>query len=132
MWEKWVFIATTAGITCLMRASVGDIVAANGVGLTTSLLDECAAIAAAQGFAPREPVLARSRSMLTAPGSGFAASMLRDIERGAPIEGDHIVGDLFRRGSVEHQDSPLLRIAYTHLKAYEARRQRENASSTSP
>ena len=28
MWEKWVFIATTAGITCLMRATVGDIVAA--------------------------------------------------------------------------------------------------------
>src|SRR5262249_16159576 len=28
MWEKWVFIATGAGITCLMRATVGDIVAA--------------------------------------------------------------------------------------------------------
>src|SRR5262249_19237638 len=28
MWEKWVFIATGAGITCLMRSSIGDIVAA--------------------------------------------------------------------------------------------------------
>jgi 2-dehydropantoate 2-reductase len=28
MWEKWVFIAASAGITCLMRAAVGDIVAA--------------------------------------------------------------------------------------------------------
>ena len=41
----------------------------------------------------------RSRTMLTAPGSVFAASMLRDIERGAPIEADHIVGDLLRRGA---------------------------------
>ena len=30
MWEKWVFIATLAGVTCLMRASVGDVVAAGG------------------------------------------------------------------------------------------------------
>jgi 2-dehydropantoate 2-reductase len=28
MWEKWIFIATNAGITCLMRAAVGDIVLA--------------------------------------------------------------------------------------------------------
>jgi 2-dehydropantoate 2-reductase len=28
MWNKWVFIATAAGITCLMRAAIGDIVAA--------------------------------------------------------------------------------------------------------
>ncbi|MGB6320992.1 MAG: ketopantoate reductase C-terminal domain-containing protein, partial [Xanthobacteraceae bacterium] len=131
MWEKWVFIATTAGITCLMRATVGDIVTAQGVGLTTSLLDECSAIAAAQGFAPSEPILARSRTMLTAPGSTFAASMLRDIERGAATEADHIVGDLLRRGGDgEDRDYPLLQIAYTHLKACEARRQRENAPST--
>ena len=69
--------------------------------------------------------------MLTAPGSGFAASMLRDIERGAPIEADHIVGDLLRRGAGKDRDYPLLRIAYTHFKAYEARRQRENAASPS-
>jgi 2-dehydropantoate 2-reductase len=130
MWEKWVFIATTAGITCLMRASVGDTVAAEGVALTTSLLDECAGIAAERGFAPGKDNLARSRTMLIAPGSTFAASMLRDIERGAPIEADHIVGDLLRRG--ERKDYPLLRIAYTHLKAYEARRQRENAAPTRP
>ena len=129
MWEKWVFIATTAGITCLMRSSVGDIVVAKGVGLTTSLLDECSAIAAAQGFAPSEPILTRSRTMLTAPGSTFAASMLRDIERGAPIEGDHIVGDLLRRGDGKDRDYPLLQVAYIHLKAYEARRHRESAAS---
>ena len=69
--------------------------------------------------------------MLTAPGSTFAASMLRDIERGAPIEADHVVGDLLRRGGgARFGDYPLLRIAYAHLKAYEARRQRENAPST--
>jgi 2-dehydropantoate 2-reductase len=55
--------------------------------------------------------------------------MLRDIERGAPIEGDHIVGDLLRRSEKESRDFPLLRIAYAHLRAYEARRQREQATA---
>lgn len=30
MWEKWVSIAALAGITCLMRATIGDIVGAGG------------------------------------------------------------------------------------------------------
>ena len=81
MWEKWVFIATGAGITCLMRASIGDIVAAGGADLATALFDECAAIAARQGFPAREAAVRMSRAMYTAAGSGFMASMLRDIER---------------------------------------------------
>jgi 2-dehydropantoate 2-reductase len=129
MWEKWVLIAAVAGITCLMRATVGDIVAANEANLSTALLDECTAIAAANGFAPSAPFLGRAQTMITATGSTFAASMLRDIERGAPIEGDHIVGDLLNRGAGSSRDHPLLRIAYAHLKAYETRRTRENKVS---
>jgi 2-dehydropantoate 2-reductase len=33
MWEKWVFLASLAGITCLARAAVGDVVAAGGADL---------------------------------------------------------------------------------------------------
>ncbi len=52
MWEKWVFIATGAGITCLMRATIGDIVAAGAAKFATALLDECAVIATYNGFPP--------------------------------------------------------------------------------
>lgn len=130
MWEKWVFIAATATATCLMRATVGDIVAAGAVAIPRHLFDECAAIAVAHGFAPRDAISTRSLAMLTTPGSTFAASMLRDIERGAPTEAEHIVGDLLQRGARTGKDFPLLRIAYAHLKAYEARRRRENAASS--
>jgi 2-dehydropantoate 2-reductase len=129
MWEKWVLIAAVAGITCMMRAAVGDVVAAGEADLSTALLDECAAVAAAHGFAPSAPFLGRARAMITAVGSTFSASMLRDIERGAPIEADHIIGDLLHRGAASSHDHPLLRIAYAHLKAYEARRTRENKIS---
>lgn len=125
MWEKWFFIATGAGITCLMRAPIGDIVAAGAAHLSSALLEECAAIVKAEGFAPGLPSIERSQAMFTAPGSLLTASMLRDIERGAPIEADHIVGDLLRRGEERELRSPLLHVAYAHLKAYEARRARE-------
>ncbi len=129
MWEKWVFIAAAAGITCLMRAAVGDIVAAHADDLSSALLDECAAIAARQGFRPGQASIERSRTMLTAAGSPVTASMLRDIERGAPIEADHILGDLLTRAGQPADARSLLRIAYAHVKAYEARRAREMASA---
>ena len=128
MWEKWVFLATLACGTCLMRAPVGDIVAApGGRAVMLGLLDECRGIAAGAGHAPRDKFLETSRGTLTAEGSRFTASMLRDIERGARIEADHIVGDLLARGRAADPDGawPHLAAAYTHLKAYETRRTRE-------
>ena len=61
-----------------------------------------------------------------AKGATRTAPMLRDVERNAPIEADHIIGDLLRRekeGRTHGQPSHLS-VAYTHLKAYEARRER--------
>jgi 2-dehydropantoate 2-reductase len=129
MWEKWAFIASAATINCLMRGTVGDIMAAGGEELTLALLHECDGIATARGFPTSDAVMKRNVAILTTPGSGFAASMLRDVERGAPIEADHVVGDMVRRGEALKRDIPLLRIAYTHLKAYEARRAREAATA---
>jgi 2-dehydropantoate 2-reductase len=128
MWEKWTFIASAAGLTCLMRAAVGDIEAAGGADLAVALYNECAEIAAGAGFAPREPARKFAGAMLTTPGSEFVASMLRDIERGAPIEADHIVGDLLHRQDARTERGSILRIAYIHLKAYEARRARETGA----
>jgi 2-dehydropantoate 2-reductase len=131
MWEKWAFIASAAAINCLMRATVGDIMAANGKELTLALLSESVGIASAHGFTMSETVMKQRAAILTTPGSGFAASMLRDVEHGARIEADHIVGDMIQRGEALKRDIPLLRIAYTNLKAYEARRERE-AAATKP
>ena len=121
MWEKWVFLAALAGATCLMRSAVGGIAAApGGPDFMLRLLDECRSVAASAGYPPRDAFLANVRQMLTATHSPLTASMLRDIENGAPIEADHVIGDLLRRGS----GLALLPVVYTHLKAYEARRAR--------
>ncbi|WP_144814684.1 2-dehydropantoate 2-reductase [Aerolutibacter ruishenii] len=125
MWDKWVFLATLAGITCLMRASVGDIMAAPaGHEITLELLDNCVAVASEAGHAPDEPAIERTKRSLTESGSTLTASMLRDIQRGGPIEADHIVGDMIARAGRHRDGIPLLRVAYAHLKAYEASRVR--------
>ncbi|WP_375275096.1 2-dehydropantoate 2-reductase [Methylorubrum thiocyanatum] len=128
MWEKWVFLATLAGATTLMRSAVGDIVAApGGLAFIEALHDECQAVAVANGYGAREKVFAGARKMLTAEGSAMTASMLRDIEGNARIEADHIVGDLIERGRANNVATPVLERVLTHLKAYEHRRAREAA-----
>lgn len=123
MWEKWVMLATLAAMTCLMRAGVGTILeAADGEALIVEAVDECTRVATAAGYPPRDKPLGRTRAMLTERGSGFAASMLRDIEGGGRIEADHVIGDLLDRARSLGVDAPLLRVALCHLQTYEAGR----------
>jgi 2-dehydropantoate 2-reductase len=124
MWGKWIFIASLAGITCLMRAAIGDIVTASGADLAIALLDECTAIASEQGFPPRAAALQRIRTILTATGSPLTASMLRDVEGNGRTEFEHVLGDLMRRGRTKENTVSVLRMAYMHLAAYEARQRR--------
>jgi 2-dehydropantoate 2-reductase len=127
MWEKWVFLATFAGATCLMRGAIGDIEQTpGGKKIVLDLFEECAGVAQANGHPPRTRFVERSHGLLTAAGSALTASMLRDIERNAPIEADHIVGDLIRRGTAagRQNELSLLGIVQAHLCAYEARRRR--------
>ena len=120
MWEKWVFLASLAASTSLMRSSVGNILAApGGRDFLLGILDECSAIAKAGGYAPRAPFLERVTGMLTTEGSQLTASMFRDIKAGAKVEADHVIGDLIVRGDAAKIPVPKLRTAYTHLKAYE-------------
>jgi 2-dehydropantoate 2-reductase len=123
MWEKWVFLSTLAASTSLMRTSVGNILAApGGKDFILGMLDETKAVATAEGYAPRAPFLERTTAMLTAEGSPMTASMFRDIKAGAPVEADHVIGDLIARGDAAKVPVPRLRTAYTHLKAYEKQR----------
>jgi 2-dehydropantoate 2-reductase len=123
MWEKWVFLASLAAATCLMRTSVGNIMAvAGGKEFLLGMLDECSAVATAEGFAPAGPFFQRTRGILTTEGSPMTASMFRDIKAGQPVEADHVIGDLVARADAAKIPVPKLRTAYTHLKAYEKQR----------
>jgi 2-dehydropantoate 2-reductase len=126
--EKWVLIASLAGTTCLMRALVGDVERAGAADIALGIFAECSAIATAQGHAPRAGAIERGRAMVSTPGSTLTASMMKDMERGAPIEGEQIIGDLLARGRAAGVETPLLRVVHAHLRAYEVRREREGTA----
>jgi 2-dehydropantoate 2-reductase len=121
MWEKWVFLATLAGATCLFQGSVGEIMAtSHGEELMRVLLDECAAVAAGAGFAARAEAREKALRTLTERGSKMTASMMRDFASGARIESDAIIGDMLNRAMGKGLPSVILKVVNTRLQVYEA------------
>jgi len=122
MWEKWVQLASLGAITCLMRGTIGEIVAApGGAELSIDALNESVAVATACGQKPSEKVLSRHAAAMTAPGASLTSSMYRDLRKGAPVEADHILGDFIERGSARGVATPLLKAAFVNLRIYQNR-----------
>ena len=123
LWEKFVLLATLAAMSTLTRATIGEMMAApEGERAMLAMLGESEAVAAAEGHAISADTQQRMRKMLTERGSNFTASMRRDMEQGGPTEGDHVIGDMARRGEARGVATPLLRLALCNLQVQEARR----------
>jgi 2-dehydropantoate 2-reductase len=122
MWQKWTLLASLGAITCLMRGSIGAVAAApGGVETAQAMIAECVAIATANGYAPEDAAAhAATAQRLVEPGSALTASMYRDLQKGARVEADQILGDLLERGRAKGVEAPLLRAAYAQLSVYSA------------
>lgn len=126
MWEKWFFLATLAGINCLMRGSVGDIVNAGGGEYTARLLEECRSIATAAGYPPRSHVYEDLSRRVLNPNSTLTASLMTDLEAGGPNEADQILYDLKTyRPATSEGSLNLLNLACLHLQVSKVRKERE-------
>jgi len=122
MWEKFVMMGAMAGMNCLMRGNIGEIMATqDGEALMLQALAECRQVAEAAGYRPRPQARERVETMLTERGSINSASMRQDLEAGRRTEADAIVGDMLRRAAGFKIDTPLLRAAYCHLQVHENR-----------
>lgn len=123
IWDKVVFLSVLAAVTCLFRANVSEIVAApGGVETMERALATTIEIATREGHAPSKTAVDLARARLTDPTGLWSASMLRDLEAGGFVEGDHIVGWMLEKARAHGLDDTILSLAYTHLRAYEARR----------
>ena len=122
MWEKFVMICAMAGMNCLMRGNIGEIMATDdGEALMVAFLDECQAVAAASGFAPRPSFRSQIQAMLTTKGSINNASMHHDLAAGGRTEGAFIIGDMMARARRFKLATPLLCAANAHLQVHENR-----------
>jgi 2-dehydropantoate 2-reductase len=123
MWAKWAFITTLGGMTTLLRATVGDIVAVpGGDQLGPGLLAETAAVCAAAGHPLPAADVADIRAAVTRPGSPLNASMARDLQAGRTVEVEPVFGDLVARARSLAVPTPYLDVATLNLRVDEHRR----------
>ena len=122
MWEKWVQLASLGAITCLMRGTIGEIVAVpGGAELSLKVLDESAAVATACGHELSAASLSRHAAAMTESRSPLTSSMYRDLRKGGPVEVDHILGDFIEHGDAHGVATPLLKAAFVNLRIYQDR-----------
>jgi 2-dehydropantoate 2-reductase len=86
---------------------------------------ELRAIGAAAGFAARSKFIGEEMAFLTDVASEAKASMLRDIERRGPTEGEHMLGQLVALARKHGVATPTLDLAHYHVAAYEVVRSRK-------
>ena len=116
LWDKWVFLATLAGMTTLCQGSVGQIVATPyGQEMALEMYAECCAIAQATGFSIVAQARKKATELLTQAGSVFTASMLRDLLAKQNTEHEHILGQMIQKGITQNISCLLLKMAYTHM-----------------
>ncbi len=122
LWQKWMILASMGAICILARGNAGQVGAAPfGPAFARAVVEECAAIGTANGYPPTAGMVDEHTRRMTEPGSTLTSSLYRDMLKGAPVEADHILGDLLARAA--GVAAPLLTAAYVQLKVYEAARQ---------
>jgi 2-dehydropantoate 2-reductase len=119
MWQKWVFVATIGALTCLMRGTVGEIVAVpGGPELGPAMLAEASAVAAAAGYPVPAGAIESTTRTITEPGSPVNSSLSRDVAEGRPAEVEQVLADLARRGAGHGVKTPLFDLATMQLRIY--------------
>ncbi len=123
MWHKYLFITAMSGMTTLMNSAVGPIRdSVYGWELTGQLFEEIAAIMRAAGAPIAENIVDEQLKLFAKQGYAMKSSMLRDMEKGLPVEADHLQGYLLTLADKHGVEAPLLRIVYNNLKVYEIKR----------
>jgi 2-dehydropantoate 2-reductase len=123
LWRKLVHLGTVAALTTISRQPLGALLStSDGWWLIESTVQCAADIAAAEGQPMPGAHLEAMRTMFRTAGANYKASMLRDMERGGPTEGAHILGYLAERARAHGIANPIFRVAHANVAAYEATR----------
>ena len=123
MWDKWVMIATLGLNTCLLNGNIGQINAVpDGEAVILQSIDECAGIAKAAGYPTSKAVIDMLRQTGADKNSKLTSSMFRDMQSGANVEVEAILGDLLKHGQTHQLKTPLLQAACVRLRIYQKSR----------
>ncbi|HEX3791681.1 MAG TPA: 2-dehydropantoate 2-reductase [Pseudonocardiaceae bacterium] len=122
MWHKWVHVSSVGALTCLMRGTVGDVVAVpGGPDLARAIVAEAAAVSSAAGHPVPAAALNFIVDRVTEAGSATTSSMYRDVVAGVPAEVEQVFGDLIARARDLSVATPLLDLATLNLRVHQHR-----------
>jgi 2-dehydropantoate 2-reductase len=123
MWDKWVMIATLGLNTCLLNGNIGQINAVpDGDAIILQSIDECSDIAQASGYPTSKAVIDLLRQTGADKNSKLTSSMFRDMQSGANVEVEAILGNLLKHGQAHQLKTPLLQAACVRLRIYQKSR----------
>lgn len=124
IWQKYIFITGMSGITTLMQAPIGPILAnAHGNATYEKLIRELVSIARHIGAPVAEDAARKTLTTTEACHYDMKSSMQRDMEKHLPVEADHLQGawlSLAVENGADLAEFPVLTAVYANLKIYEA------------
>lgn len=119
IWHKYLFIAAIAGITTLMRSPVGPIrETTGGTDFIRNVFREIEAIMLAHRAPLDGDIVDRHMETTDRMSFEMKSSMLRDMEKGYAVEGEHLHGYLLQLAERHGLEAPRLQAIYHNLKVY--------------
>ncbi len=123
LWHKFVFIASTAGLTSLARTAPYELFQLSEARATLrAAMQEVDAVGRAQGIAMDADIVERQYQFTLNLKPGNKPSMLLDVEQGKRLEIDALSGAVVRLGAAKGIATPVHQTIYVGLKMEDARR----------
>lgn len=123
VWHKYIFISSMSGITSLMNAPIGPILAdEHGRSIYRRLIAEIVRAASLLAAPVKEDVAETTFKIAESLDFNMKSSMQRDIEKGLSIEADELQGALIssiHSNGGDLSEFPVLQTVYSRLKIYE-------------
>ena len=119
-WEKFLFIATMAGVTSMARATLAELMPQNHWRkVVHSCLAEIESVARTAGVNLPLDILPRTIAYIEEHLADLEASMHHDLMAGRPLELDALNGAVVRAGLDSGVPTPINDVIYAMLKRYQ-------------
>ena len=120
LWTKFLFISTMAGITCLARETLAQLVPKQDWSdIITDCMKEIEAVGRGNNINLDNDVVKTTMDYIIESLDTMQASMHTDLMAGRPLELDALNGAVVRAGKLADIPTPINSLIYAMLKPYE-------------
>jgi 2-dehydropantoate 2-reductase len=121
LWDKFVFLASFAGITCLTRQPCRVLQDdEKAFELFVASLKEAVAVAAAEGVSLDEGIIERYSGFVRKMAPDAQSSMLTDLQAGKPLENEWFAGKIVELGQQHKIPTPINQAYFVSMRPYQA------------